>query len=36
MHASRNRDTFGALADPTSIPGLILAAASNHMVTLPD
>src|SRR5437660_1761164 len=26
----------GALADPTSIPGLILAAASNKMVKLPD
>jgi len=26
----------GALADPTSLPGLILAAASNHLVTLPD
>src|SRR5437763_8273160 len=26
----------GALSDPTSLPGLILAAASNHMVTLPD
>ena len=26
----------GALADPTSLPGLILAAASNRMVKLPD